>query len=425
MARTVIDAKLQNRTARERLAVRAEPYWRAISDGAHIGYYRGSRSRRWVARFRKPGATGGYAKTTLGEADDVVDPDGERILNFSQAQQKAREWFDTVARDGRRPAGQSYTVGDALDDYMANFSGKSVKATKSRVEAIIRPALGAVQLDNLTSKQIADWHKQRSRSPAKLRTGKFAKAVNVRELSDNDAARRRCSTANRDLTVLKAALNRAYTEGKVRSDDAWRKVKPFKAVDSAKVRYLTDGEARRLVNAMDAAFRPMAQAAMLTGARYGSLVKAKVRDFDPQSNTLTLPDTKGGRTQIVYLEEEGAALFARAAAGKKPSDPLFTHPTGRQWGASEQARYLDAACKVGKVERATFHDLRRTYGARLARAGVPMAVIAEALGHADERMTRKHYAHLGPSYVSTTIRQHAAGLRIVERDNVVSLSNQS
>ena len=100
---------------------------------------------------------------------------------------------------------------------------------------------------------------------------------------------------------------------------------------------------------------------------------------------------------------------------------MFTHPSGRRWGASEQARYLDAACTAGKVERATFHDLRRTYGARLARAGVPMAVIAEALGHADERMTRKHYAHLAPSYVSTTIRQHAAGLGIVERENVVSI----
>src|SRR3569832_2296097 len=172
---------------------------------------------------------------------------------------------------------------------MTNYGGKSVTATKSRIEAIIRPAFGTIQIDMLTSKQIADWHKQRAESPAKLRTGKFAKADNVRELTDDDAKRRRRSTANRDLTVLKAALNRAFHEGLVRSDEAWRKVKPFKGVDSAKVRYLTDAEARRLVNAMDAAFRPMAQAAMLTGARYGSLTKARVRDFDPQSNTLTLP----------------------------------------------------------------------------------------------------------------------------------------
>ena len=42
-----------------------------------------------------------------------------------------------------------------------------------------------------------------------------------------------------------------------------------------------------------------------------------------------------------------------------------------------------------------------------------MAVIAEALGHADERITRKHYAHLAPSYVAETIREAVAGLGIV------------
>lgn len=70
---------------------------------------------------------------------------------------------------------------------------------------------------------------------------------------------------------------------------------------------------------------------------------------------------------------------------------------------------------------ASFHDLRRTYGARLARAGVPMSVVAQALGHADERITRKHYAHLAPSYVSETVREHAAGLGIVEQSNAARL----
>jgi hypothetical protein len=38
--------------------------------------------------------------------------------------------------------------------------------------------------------------------------------------------------------------------------------------------------------------------------------------------------------------------------------------------------------------------------------GVPMGVIAEQLGHADTRMTEKHYAHLAPSYIADTIRAH-------------------
>jgi hypothetical protein len=57
-------------------------------------------------------------------------------------------------------------------------------------------------------------------------------------------------------------------------------------------------------------------------------------------------------------------------------------------------------------------------------AGVPLAVIAEALGHADERITRKHYAHLSPSYVRHAVRTglgalgvfHSTELRLVESD---------
>jgi integrase len=46
-------------------------------------------------------------------------------------------------------------------------------------------------------------------------------------------------------------------------------------------------------------------------------------------------------------------------------------------------------------------------------AGVPIAVIAEALGHADERITRKHYAHLAPSYVRDAVRNGLGSLGIV------------
>src|SRR6478672_992332 len=66
-----------------------------------------------------------------------------------------------------------------------------------------------------------------------------------------EATRRRKSSANRVLTILKAALNHAFRDGKTPTDFAWRKVKPFKDVDAARVRYLSIGEATRLINAGD------------------------------------------------------------------------------------------------------------------------------------------------------------------------------
>ena len=53
--------------------------------------------------------------------------------------------------------------------------------------------------------------------------------------------------------------------------------------------------------------------------------------------------------------------------------------------------------------------------------GVPLPVIARQLGHADTRMTERHYAHLAPSYVADAIRAGFPILGIVERSKVTSL----
>jgi hypothetical protein len=57
--------------------------------------------------------------------------------------------------------------------------------------------------------------------------------------------------------------------------------------------------------------------------------------------------------------------------------------------------------------------------------GVPMGVIAEQLGHADTRMTEKHYAHLAPSYVADTIRAHFPTLGIAEESKVTPLRRKN
>lgn len=56
--------------------------------------------------------------------------------------------------------------------------------------------------------------------------------------------------------------------------------------------------------------------------------------------------------------------------------------------------------------------LRHTYASRLAMQRVPLQVIAEQLGHADTRITQKHYAHLSQSYVADVIRAASPALGI-------------
>ena len=127
---------------------------------------------------------------------------------------------------------------------------------------------------------------------------------------------------------------------------------------------------------------------------------------------ILFPETKGGRPRHVHLTDAGTAFFQARCMGRPLSDPLFLNESSRPYGPSHQIRPMRDTCVAAGVEHAGFHILRHTYGSQLAMAGVPMAVIAEALGHADERITRKHYAHLSPSYLRDSVRQGLGNLGV-------------
>ena len=121
------------------------------------------------------------------------------------------------------------------------------------INALILPKLGQAQCDRLTTAEIQKWLRDlaaRRHDCGPRRTPRLPKFREF-DKSDADAIRRRRASANRTLTVLKAALNRAWREGKIPSDEAWRRVEPFEEADAARVRYLTVAEAKRLLNACD------------------------------------------------------------------------------------------------------------------------------------------------------------------------------
>ena len=98
---------------------------------------------------------------------------------------------------------------------------------------------------------------------------------------DDETKRRRRSTANRVLTILKAALNSSFDAGHLRSNDAWgRRLKPFRQVDAARTRFLNIAEAKRLANFCDPDFRNLVVAGLCTGARVSELARLTVASFN-------------------------------------------------------------------------------------------------------------------------------------------------
>ena len=409
MARTVRDAALASRTARGKLEPSSQPYYRALEPGLlHLGYRKPrAGAGKWLARQYV--GDGVYRLHKIGVADDYSDADGAVILDFKQAQTAARKLL--VER-----AGGIGTVGDAVDAYIhfLEADGRAPRAIQSvryADRAFIRPALGPIKLAALTTEQLNRWCADLAKRPARIRTKAGAPQRHRHHGDDPDARRASRATAKRIWTVLRAALQHAFDYDKVESDRAWRKVKPFRNVDTARTRYLAVAEAQRLINAADPEFRPLLQGAFLTGARLGQLAALTVSDFGPDVGTLRLRSRKGRgheRTYHVHLSDEGRAFFAHACAGKVGSDLIFTHADGRPWGRAHQLIPIREASIRAKLKPAVnFHVTRHTFASHAVMNGAPLLVVARALGHSSTRMVERVYGHLAPSYEADAIRAAA------------------
>jgi len=403
--RKVRDSNLETRAARSRLAVAHRPYYRLLEPGLHLGYRKlPSGPGTWLVR-RYIG-DGQYSvinlRTPEGEfvlADDYADADGHRIMTFAQAQRASR---------GPRTSRSVDTVADVIAAYFAYLdrdgrSPASIQGARFRAEAHILPRLGHLKTARLTPDLIRHWLDSVAKMPPRLRT-RSGEPQRFARVDHDDGPRARRASANRIWTILRAALNHAFADGKIESDAAWRRVKPFKSVEVARARYLTVAEAKRLIAAADTRFRPLVQGALQTGCRYGELTRLIVEDYNRDAGTIAIRQSKTGKSRHVVLTDEGRAFFNKMCGGRAGGERLFQGT----WNRSNQARPMREACKRAKlVPPISFHGLRHTWASLAVMGGVPLMVVARNLGHVDSRMVEKHYGHLAPSYMSDAIRKGA------------------
>jgi integrase len=411
MAGTVKHSKLDNPTARAKLKRGRQPHWQTLITGrAHLGYQRqpDAKAGRWVLRRFNGEA---YSVEALGSADDdkAIAADGIGILTFEQAKLKALDALDASAIG--KPHGR-LTVRKAIAGYLEflKAEGRPTADTEWRANAHILPKLGAIEVAALASDKIRKWHAALANAPALLRTREGGKQkFKAPPGDDAEAVRRRRSSANRVLTILKAALNRAYDDELITSNAAWsRRVKPYRGVDSARVRFLAVAEAKRLLNACAPDFRPLVMAALATGSRYGELVRLEVCDFDADSGTVNIRKSKSGKPRHVILTEEGSSFFGQTCAGRAGTELMFRRADGTPWKTSHQSRPMkEASINAKLMPPVTFHVLRHSYASLCVMARVPLLVISKNLGHADTSMVIKHYGHMSAGHEANAIRAGA------------------
>ena len=417
MARAPRTSKLETRTSRLKLAQRAR-HFVTIGDGLALAYRRTERGfGTWQARLWDGER---YHYRNLGVADDYQDANGVDLLTFYQAQSAAK----LVADEAKANAGivrVPLTVGQAAENYLEWFRvhRKSVAATETALKAHILPKWGASNIADLRTEQIRAWHTSLASKPARKRTKLGARIAYREPPADDGAKRSRKSTANRILTIFKALLNKAYEDDLVASNEAWKKVKPFEDVDEPVVRFLKPQEAKRLLNACVADLRALVNGALATGARYSELAGAMVADYSPDACSLFIRPSKSGKGRHVPLANEGNSHFANQCIGKKGNELIFTRADGSAWGKNYQVRPLLEACQRAKIEPAIgFHELRHTYASLLAQAGADLLTISKLLGHADTRITSRHYAHLCDKTLANAVNRYLPSFDEAAEGNV-------
>lgn len=276
-----------------------------------------------------------------------------------------------------------------LRDYAPlHISDTTLSYYKGIVKNHIIPELGAVKLQRLdkptVQSAITKWSKEMQASSCRLIT-----------------------------TILKAILKEAVESGIIRRNPAQSVILP--KLQRKEMRALDEVEAVELLKKLEGSklYLPTLLA-VSTGMRRGEILGLKwsaiegnvatITETIAQNGTVHPPKTERGRRSVTLPAVVMAALKDhrkrqvedRLAAGASWTETgyILTKVDGRPWTASDLSSTFTRAMQ-GFGIKLRFHDLRHTHASQLLRAGFPVNLVAERLGH-DAGETLRTYSHIMP-----------------------------
>jgi len=209
---------------------------------------------------------------------------------------------------------------------------------------------------------------------------------------------------NRDLACLGNIFNRCIDWNKYEGPNPIQKVKSFKE-SKGKVRFLTEQEEIRLLEAASEPLRTIILAGIYAGLRIKSeaLTLAWV-NVDFENGFLTVQDiyAKSGETRSVPLDSGLREALWALKERARSEHYVFTKANGKPYRAIGNA--FATACQNAKLLKVTPHTLRHTFASRLAMAGVDLRTIQELGGWKSLRMVER-YSHLSPDHKVAAIEK--------------------
>jgi integrase len=276
-------------------------------------------------------------------------------------------------------------VADATAEYMRYIEHdrrrkpSTVQGYRWIIDAQIRPALGEMKLEDVTTEHVERWLAAIDCKPATSRKalvilhGIFQRARKVYKLPASPVS-----------DVEKPPLTRPADIQVLSPEEVWALVRAAKSGQDAAI-FLTGA---------------------FTGLRMGELVALRWRDIDfpgaavrvrasYAGGALTTP--KSGKVRSVPLAPDVAdaltKLFKRELLTGQ-DDLVFPGDTGGFLDGSALRRRYKAALTDANLRSLRFHDLRHTFGTRMI-AKADIRRVQEWMGHADIQTTMR-YLHYAP-----------------------------
>ena len=150
------------------------------------------------------------------------------------------------------------------------------------------------------------------------------------------------------------------------------------------------------------------------GLRVGEARGLVVKDFDPDSGTLVVQRGKGGRRRVVGVDAGTVGLVSRWLEVRRrrgiASRYLFCGLAGRPLDLSYVRHLLPRLARKAGIERRVHaHGLRHAFAVDMVRAGAPLYVVRDALGHASVATTQVYLSRVGAHEAVEAMRARAWG----------------
>lgn len=322
-------------------------------------------------------AAGQYAgKVALG-TDPLKEKEENRILQAKQKQNSLRSFLESGFRDVTPE--------------------KNYKYSKKRIEKHFADFLD-IPLTEITSWKLNKWKKNYRGKP---------------------------SGGNRILTTLRGVLSKAQQAGLI-DLTPMTEVKKIKEDKSPKIRSLSHEEELKVLEALDDRqadmrkarenyirwckernkeppmrlnsdftdhLKPMVLTALNAGLRRGEVFNLKVVDLNFSDRILTVRGTesKSQQTRQIPINETLASILTTWLEQTGNKELVFPSPkTGERFDNIDNS--WNTLCEFASLVDVRFHDLRHTFGTKLAHANIDLVTIKELMGH-ESLETTERYLH--------------------------------